>query len=144
MSSSTALSLMPARLRAPLVSAALELQKSRCSLPGDRDCRKVVIIMSKSKLSSRFWYWAVSTVLTRASMPSLSRFLVKGRTIRSNAGDTSRISKLMVLPLTPWVSLPFRICQPASLRSRVAVRRLARMLPEPSVFGGAKTLVNTS
>ena len=34
--------LMPAVLREPFLSAAAEPQKSRCSLPGDSDCAKVV------------------------------------------------------------------------------------------------------
>ena len=44
---------MPTVLRLPLVSAALEPQNSRCSLPGDSDWEKISIVMSKSKSSMR-------------------------------------------------------------------------------------------
>ncbi len=51
-------SLMPIRLREPGVSAALEPQYSRCSLPGESDSPQPVVVMSKSKLRMRFWYCA--------------------------------------------------------------------------------------
>ena len=69
-----AASLMPMTLRLPLVSADLEPQKSRCSLPGDSDWPKPVTIMSKSNSSSRRLNCAVSMVRTFMSTPMRSRF----------------------------------------------------------------------
>ncbi len=65
---------MPSVLRLPLLSAAFEPQKSRCSLPGDSDWPKPSTIMSKSNSSSRRLNCAVSTVRTFMSMPMRSRF----------------------------------------------------------------------
>ena len=67
--------LMPMVLRLPGVSAALEPQKSRCSLPGDSDWPKPVDDHVEVELVGRAaWYCAVSTVRTFMSMPMRSRF----------------------------------------------------------------------
>ena len=128
---------MPMTLRLPGTSAVAEDHQSRCSLPGDSDWGNDCTDMSKSNPSILFWYWAVSTVLTRASMPSRSRFRANGSTTRSNAGLTSRISNAIVFPVAAFVNLPSRTVQPAFSRSRRAFRRFARALPEPSVVGGS-------
>ena len=47
-------------------------------------------VMSKSKSSCRFSYWAASTVRTRAVIPRRSRFFAKGSAIRSQVGSSSQ------------------------------------------------------
>ena len=71
-SASTAGFLMPIRLREPGWSAACELQKPRCSLPGDNNSPQDAMMMSKSHCRSRFSYCALSTVRTDTAMPTRS------------------------------------------------------------------------
>ncbi len=119
------------------MSAACVPQKFRCSLPGERDSPHDATIMSKSKLSSLFWYCDVSTVLTLTSMPSRCRLFLNGRTIRSKAGWTRRISNFMASPVFVFTSCPFVTFHPASASSLNAFLRPSRISPEPSVFGGS-------
>ena len=100
--------------------------------------------MSKSKLSSRFWYCAVSTVRTRAVMPRRSRFLANGRVMRSKGGSARRISNSKGAPVRPFTSFMSRTTHPALSSSFRAVRRLFRMKPEPSETGGWYSRVKTS
>ena len=79
---------MPGQVAAARVSrAAVELQKSRCSLPGESDCAHTATVMSKSKLSVRFWYCAVSTVRTRAVDAEPLEVLGEGQRDALERGD---------------------------------------------------------
>ena len=72
--------LMPMVLREPGWSAACEPQNSRCSLPGDSDCPQRSVMISKSKLRSRFWYCASSTMrIDDGDADALQRRLVEQR-----------------------------------------------------------------
>ena len=114
---------IPIRLRLPSKSADSECQNSRCSLPGERDCPITVTTMSKSKLRKRLTYCEGSTTRTLRSIPKRSKFFLKGSTIRSKAGETSRISKLKDSPaLLTRLRLLASTFQPAALSSAPACR----------------------
>ncbi|MCY1454787.1 hypothetical protein D9M71_718760 [compost metagenome] len=91
------------RLRLPGLSALLECQNSRCSLPGELDCGQLLTTMSKSRERRRLMYWETSTRRICMSMPSSARLRLKGSRTRSKSAWTSRNSKLSGLPSGPTI-----------------------------------------
>ena len=91
-------------------------------------------IMSKSKVSIRFWYcaWSTRAQVDLDAEPLQVLGERAGRCARK-AAESSRISNSNGSPVAALTSLPPLISQPASLSSSTALRRLSRLLPEPSV-----------
>ena len=67
----------PARLYDPLVAAACDVKYGRRLSPGVGDMLRRIVVMSKSKASTRARYCTASINRMLASMPSWPRFLMK-------------------------------------------------------------------
>ena len=119
---------MPIRLKLPLTPALALPQNSFCSLPGSRLMGKVMMAMSKSKLSSRFLKTLTSRLRKVALMPIFSRFFRNGSITRVNElplAELLRISKLSGRPVLRLVILPSTKSYPASFSSATACRRFS-------------------
>ena len=90
------------------MSAACELQNSRCSLPGESDWPQDDTTISKSQLRSRFSYCAGSMVRTLTSMPRRSSEGLKNSMTRSNEGSAPSNSMVNGAPVLLSISLRSR------------------------------------
>ncbi|MNE20619.1 hypothetical protein D3C80_1137520 [compost metagenome] len=104
------------KLRLPGLSALLECQYSRCSLPGELDCGQLLTIMSKSRERRRLMYCETSTRRITRSIPRSARLRLNGSRMRSNSVCARRNSMDTGLP---WAStiLSSTMRQPASCSS---------------------------
>ena len=110
------------------MSAACELQKSRCSLPGDCDCASTAVTHVEVEIAEAVDILAGSTMRSEASMPILRRLSMNG------AGD-ALVGRIVAEELDPELlaglcvdaSCRRLIIQPASLKSSKARRRFSRV-----------------
>ncbi|MCY1187617.1 hypothetical protein D9M73_286160 [compost metagenome] len=100
-------------LRLPGLSAAADIQNSRCSLPGELDCGKLPTIMSKSRERTRLMYCETSTRRITRSMPRSLRLRLNGSSTRSNSVWANRNSMATGLPVASTI-LSSTMRQPAS------------------------------
>ena len=79
-----------------------------------------------------------------AVTPNFSKFFVNGKAIRSNAGETIRISNSIFSCVELFVNFPSLTSHPASFNKRKAVRICVRILPDPSVLSALFALPSAS